>query len=89
MLKIEFNQKSKLFEVVDKKNGVVRAKSTGHEAAIRIMDRLEDKMTKENTRDIDKENEDILIRHGFTAYDTEQVSDRRCEDCGRFGHCEC
>lgn len=40
-------------------------------------------------RDIDKENQNISIRRDLNLYDTESVEDRRCQDCGRLGHCEC
>jgi hypothetical protein len=40
-------------------------------------------------RDIDTDVEEVLRRRGFNLYDTEEVSSRRCEDCGRKGHCEC
>ena len=42
-----------------------------------------------NLRDVDEDVEKVLNRRGFSIYDTEDVHPRRCEDCGRKGHCEC
>jgi hypothetical protein len=40
-------------------------------------------------RNLEKDLEEISIRRGLVLYDTEEISDKRCEDCGRLGHCEC
>ena len=51
MTRIELNKETRLFEIIEIKTGNVLARSTGHEAAIRIMDRWDEKLNnKEETK---------------------------------------